>query len=207
MSQTALAAIFARNNFYKSSFHNLLKVYFLLCCVTVILLYFIVEYRRDHTKPFYFATDALGQVLQLPSLNQAYLEDEEVTEWVKYVVEHLYSYNFVNYRKDLHEIRPYFTSKGYNELMLGLKRSNNLNAVRANRLVVYPDNFKQPIIVKKGIKGNKYSWIVQADLNVVYENELKKIVQPIRVDLLVQRESRLNNTDAIAIAQLVAQDR
>lgn len=209
MSHAALETVLQRNNFYRQSYHNLLMLLFLSLVVTTILVYFIVKYQNDHTKPFYFATDKNGGILYLAPPADPFVKDEQIISWAKNAGLRVYSYNHVDFRKDFQNMRQLFTSNGYKGFLKSLKISNNLDAVKQRKFVVSARLAKgsAPKIVGKGIRNGVYSWLVEMDLDVFYQNELEAIAQPIKLELIISRVNRLNELQGIAISQFVAQDR
>lgn len=208
MRQSAVEAIVIRNRFYKYSFHNLLIVILLLLSITVILSGFIVKYKMDHVKPFYFATAANGEILDLPLFSIPYVSDKDIVAWSSMVSRKLYEYNFASHRKSIQELRYYFTSKGYKNFLESLDTSNNLNAVKRKKLAAHTSFFADmpPVIKNKGLINGVYHWLVEVNFKTIYENNGKKLVQPVKLLLKIKRVSVLNVAEGIAIEQVIATD-
>ena len=84
-----------------------------------------------------------------------------------------------------------------------MQESNNLDAVKAKKLIVSAVATRAPIILQKGILNSRYSWRVQMPILVTYQSASEFSQQNNVVTMLITRVPTLNSPRGIGIAQFV----
>ena len=84
-----------------------------------------------------------------------------------------------------------------------MQQSNNLDAVKAKKLIVSAVATRAPIILQKGILNGKYAWRVQMPILVTYQSASEFSQQNNVVTMLITRVSTLNSPRGIGISQFV----
>lgn len=200
-----------RNNFYRDNYRRLM----LICLALLLLIGFLIFwgfYERTHQpKPQYFATTYDGKLIPLIPLNQPNLEDNAVLQWATEAAVASYTFNFVNYRKALQDVRIYFTQSGYQYFLKALKDSNNLDAVQNKKLVVSAAPTGAPTILQKriyddGSVAGVYGWTVQIPMAVSFSSANEEFRQDIVLDMLITRMSTLESPKGIGIASYVVRE-
>lgn len=208
MPEEAIELVRLRNNFYRDNYRRLVGVLLLLIIINLGLIVAIVYLITHRPTPQYFATSADGRITPLYTLSQPVVTPAELLQWSNQAVVDTYSYNFVNYRKELQDASQYFTPEGWNQFQTGLKATRNLETVIAKKMVVSATATGAPQITNQGILNGRYAWTIRLPVLVTYENSSgERIQQPITVNLLVVRVSNLDTPKGIAIAQFVAAER
>ena len=115
-----------------------------------------------------------------------------------------YSYNFVNYRKQLQAASEYFTPEGWRTFEAALKSSRNLETVIARKLVVTAVATGAPVVLDQRIVSGRYAWKVQLPLLVTYQSASTLFQQPLIVTMIVTRVSMRDVPKGIAISQFIA---
>lgn len=203
MTEDALTAVAIRNNFYKDGQR---KVIFILLLSLVANLVFggMLVYMVSHPpEPKYFATSINGRITPLFALNEPNQSDSAVLQWANQAAIAAYTYNFVDYRSELQASSGFFTAEGWTQFLTALKDSNNLDAVRAKKLIVSAVATRAPIILQKGILNGRYSWRVQMPILVTFQSASEFSQQNNVVTMLITRISTLNSPRGIGIAQFV----
>ncbi|WP_454783326.1 DotI/IcmL/TraM family protein [Legionella sp. WA2022007384] len=129
--------------------------------------------------------------------------DIAVATWANEAIVSAFSYNFVNYNEALQNLSVYFTTEGYKNFQQALDKSNNLEAVKAKRLIVSAVATRAPIILQKGLLNGVYSWRVQMPTLVTYQSSTEFSQQNNLVTILIVRVPTLNAPKGIAISQFV----
>ena len=137
------------------------------------------------------------------ALNEPNQSDSAVLQWANQAAVAAFTYNFVNYRTELQASSGFFTSEGWTQFLTALEDSNNLDAVRAKKLIVSAVATSAPIILQKGVLNGRYSWRVQMPMLVTYQSASEFSQQRNVVTLLISRISTLNSPRGIGIAQFV----
>ncbi len=204
MSEDALTKVIMRNAFYRDGQHKLIVVFLLSVVVNIALTVLLIYMVTHPPTPKYFATSSNGRITQLVPLNQPNTSDNAVIQWSSVATMAAYSYNFVNYRSELEAASGFFTGAGWDQFMEALQSSNNLDAVKAKKLVVSAVVTGAPIILKKGMLSDRYAWRIQMPLLVTYQSASEFTQQNLNVTLLVTRVDTLNSPSGIGIAQFIS---
>lgn len=203
MAEDALTKVALRNKFYKDGQRKIVLV-LVISLIANSVLAFILGYIVTHPPaPKYFATSINGRITPLFPLNQPNQSDSAVLQWANQAAIAAFTYNFVNYRSELQAASGFFTAEGWSQFLNALQDSNNLDAVKAKKLVVSAVATRAPIILQKGVLNNRYSWRVQMPILVTYQSASEFSQQNNVVTVLITRVSTLNSPRGIGIAQFV----
>jgi len=207
----ALELIVLRNNFYRDNYRRLMLVCLGLICLTGSLIYWGLYERTHQPLPQYFATTYDGKLIPIIPLSEPGITPNNLLQWATDAAQACYTFNFVNFRKALQDIRIYFTKTGYQYFLKALKDSNNLDAVQAKQLVVSAVPTGAPVILKKGIFNDGsptgvYSWTVQLPMQLEYRSSNDRFTQKILLTMLITRVSTLESPKGVAIASFVVSE-
>lgn len=207
----ALELVVLRNNFYRDHYRQLMIICLGLISLSVCLLFWGFYERTHKPLPQYFATTYDGKLLPVIPLSQPSLTDNALLQWATEAAVSAYTFNFVNYRKALQDIRVYFTKNGYQNFIKALKDSNNLDAVQNKKLVVSAVPTGAPVILKKGVYNDSsgssiYSWTVQLPMELEYKSTSEQFRQNIVLIMLITRLSTLESPAGVGITSFVIQE-
>lgn len=203
MPDDALTAVVTRNRFYRDGQHKLVVV-LLISMISNFLLVGLLVYLFTHPPaPKYFATTINGRIMPLFPLNEPNQSDSAVLQWANQAATAAFTYNFVNYRTELQASSGFFTSEGWSQFLNALKDSNNLDAVKAKKLIVSAVATRAPVILQKGLLNGRYSWRIQMPILVTYQSASEFSQQNNIVTMLITRVDPLNSPRGIGIAQFV----
>jgi len=203
MAEDALVAVTLRNKFYRDGQRKLITLT-LISALTNVALVMMLGYIVSHPpEPKYFATSINGRITPLFALNAPNQSDSAVLQWANQAAIAAFSYNFVNYRSELQASSGFFTAEGWTQFLDALQQSNNLEAVKAKKLIVSAVATRAPIILQKGILNGRYAWRIQMPLLVTYQSASEFSQQNSVVTMLVTRVSTLNSPRGIGIDQFV----
>jgi intracellular multiplication protein IcmL len=204
MAQDAIKTVRMRNKFYQDGYRKLLGILLLLMLVDALLVGVVLFQVHDQPKPRYFATSATGRITPLYALSFPMVNQEQLLQWANEAVVASYSFNFLNYRKNLQQASEYFTPEGWRNFQAALKRSRMLETVLDKKLVVTAVATGAPIVLNRGPLEGHYTWKVQMPILISYQSASDHIQQPEVVTLLISRVSTLNTPKGIAIVQFLA---
>lgn len=203
MAQDALVALKLRNNFYRDGQRKLVIGLLLTLLVNVIMV-FMLFYQLTHPpEPKYFSTSINGRIVPLVPIDQPNQSDASVLSWAATAAVAAFSYNFVNYRSEIQASSGYFTPDGWDQFVTALQQSNNLEAVKAKKLVVSAVATGAPVILQKGLLNGAYSWRIQLPIKVTYQSPNEFSQMDYMITMLVTRVSPLNYPRGIGIMQFV----
>lgn len=202
MADDVLQLVRSRNEFYRDNYKKILGL--LLASVFIALIQGIgIIYLLTHPPaPKYFATDGQGRIIPLVPLDQPYLSDAVVTQWINVAVVSSFTFDFVNYRSQLQSVSSYYTPQAWQNFLEQLQSSGNLSTVISNRMMVSAVATGAPVISRQGRIENVYAWRIHLPLLITYQGT-QVTQQNVVASVLVVRVSTLTNPKGIAIAQLV----
>ncbi|MFO1258832.1 MAG: DotI/IcmL/TraM family protein [Gammaproteobacteria bacterium] len=202
-NDNALEVVFLRNNFYSDHYrHGIILVGLLIfAIISQIALTAYIQFTREHDVSF--ATTHDKKLLRLVPLNQQNMTNEALLGWVKDAAVASYTFNFVNWKEALGEVRQYYTATGYQHFLKVLKDSGSLDDVRIKKMVVTAVPIGAPVINKEGLINQAYSWQIQIPLTLIYQGITEGTRQDITMTMLVTRVSNLESEKGIGIAQLL----
>ncbi|MGC1182510.1 type IVB secretion system apparatus protein IcmL/DotI [Legionella sp.] len=203
MAEDALTVVTLRNKFYKDSQRKVMLALLIALLVNFVLAAMLIYIFTHPPEPKYFATSINGRITPLFPLNQPNQSDSAVLQWANQAAIAAFTYNFVNYRDELQASSGFFTAEGWDQFLSALQQSNNLDAVKAKKLVVSAVATRAPIILQKGILNGSYSWRVQMPILVTYQSASEFTQQNNVVTMLISRVSTLNSPRGIGISQFV----
>ncbi|KTD32756.1 protein IcmL (DotI) [Legionella nautarum] len=203
MAQDALTAVKLRNEFYRDGQRKIIFALLFSVLINFILASLLVYMLTHPPAPKYFATSISGRITPLFPLDEPNQSDSAVLQWANQAAIAAFTYNFVNYRDELQASSGFFTADGWTQFLNALQQSNNLDAVKAKKLIVSAVATRAPIILQKGLLNGVYSWRVQMPILVTYQSASEFSQQNNVVTMLITRVSTLNSPRGIGIAQFV----
>lgn len=208
MNDNALLMVFERNQFYRRQYLLALGAFGLSLLVLVVLTWVLIYVIRNPTAPLFFATDNVGRLIKVVPVTQPNMSTEDAAKWAVNAVEKTYSYDYVNYRKQMQSAQKYFTSYGWTKYMTALKASNNLVALRNREMVIEAKVVVAPTVLAQGLLGGSYAW--KFEMPVLITNWIppydiqSTFTNALNVTVIVQRMPILQSSDGVGIVQLIA---
>ncbi|MBI2785993.1 MAG: type IVB secretion system apparatus protein IcmL/DotI [Legionella longbeachae] len=203
MAEDALTVVALRNKFYKDGQRKVILALLIALLVNIIMAAMLVYMITHPPAPKYFATSINGRITPLFPLNEPNQSDSAVLQWANQAAIAAFTYNFVNYRDELQASSGFFTAAGWDQFLNALQQSNNLDAVKAKKLIVSAVATRAPIILQKGVLNGSYSWRIQMPILVTYQSASEFTQQNNVVTMLITRVSTLNSPRGIGISQFV----
>jgi len=202
--ENALELVRMRNDFYRDNYRRALGILLLMVIINFTLVGVII-YQITRVPPTkYFATSADGRITQLHPLSQPLVSASALLQWANQAAIAAYTYNFVNYHKQLQEASEYFTPEGWRNYEVAIKSSRNLEYVIARKLVVNAVATGAPVILDQRRIGGRYAWKVQMPVLVTYQSASTIVQQPLTITMIIVRVSMRDVPKGIAIAQFYA---
>lgn len=203
MTEDALTVVSLRNEFYRDSYRKVMVILLISVFLNMALgtlLYYMITHPP---APKYFATTINGRITPIYPLEEPNQSDPSVGQWATQAAIASFTYNFVDYRKNLQAASEFFTAEGWQNFMQALASSNNLAAVKAKKLIASAVATGAPVIMQKGLLNGRYSWRIQMPILVTYQSPSVFTQNSYTVTMLIQRVSTLNSPQGIGISQIV----
>lgn len=205
MSDGPLETVILRNDFYRDGYRKSLSIIVFLLISNFLLGFVVLSLYSQKPEAKFFATSSDGRIIPVQPLSVPGLSTAEIVDWTTKAAIKTYSYDFVNYRASLQEVSEMFTGVGWTKFQEALTKSRMLKTVIAQKLVMTAVPTGAPRIVEEGTRNGKYMWKIQIPMLLKLQGT-QNITQPIKVTVLVQRVSLINNPKGIAIVNYVVSE-
>ena len=203
----ALETIKLRNEFYRDKFRMMATATPLL--VFALLVSIALNVMLVNRKPVnhYFTVDLAGRVIPVRALSEPYVTDAMLLNWVTEKVAKAYQMDPQNYRAQVGELEPFFTTEGYQQYIESLKSSGTIDLITKNLLVSSAVPMKTPVVVERNTTAEGvYYWRIQIPMLVDYRSSTKSAQKKRLVEVVVVRRQTLESPQGIGISQFVASD-
>ena len=153
---------------------NILRRQFLVVIISflaaTISLFSAYQVIKVKTPPQYIQLTEDGRIFPVAPLNVESASDSEIIAFSADSVKWLNTYDFINWRDQLHAQSPRFVPIAWEEFVTTLTESSNLNTVREKSLVVSAVPRGQPYIQKRGVAQDAFVWYVRVPVEVRYSS-------------------------------------
>ena len=192
------------NSFYKNYYH-----YFIFALMGLMVFFMViigvVMYQILHQPlPDFYATQPDGQKMYLEPTQEPNLLPDTILRFASKAAVTAYTFDFVNYNKQIEFARPYFTDAGWADYRRSLSQQGLIDTIVKNQLFVYGIVSGTPIISNQGtLPGAGYTWRVQIPFLVTYETATGPVNRNYYVVITMVRISTDKNPQGIGIDQFV----
>jgi intracellular multiplication protein IcmL len=183
---------------YQTFFIVLIGVVFLGLIIVSILLY--QTFHRP--LPTYTAITSQGKKMVLTAENEPNLLPNTLITWASKAAVAAYTFNFVNYNKELSHAKSYFTEAGWEGYIA--KIGPTIETVQQNQLFVSGVVVGAPVISNQGdLPGRGYVWRIQLPFLVTYQSAEKVSREYYTVIVTIVKVPTWINPTGIGIDQFV----
>ena len=205
----ALVLIFSRNAFYRRLHFLALGAFGAILLAIGCLIWTWIYLLQNPSRPLYFATDEVSRLIEIIPVNTPNMSLDEVSAWTVEAVQSAFSYDYVNYRRQLQDAQKYFTNYGWRNYMIALSLSNNLRALTVRRQIVIAQVIGKPKLVLEGLLSGAYAWKFEMPILVTYSappyDGTKQYNNALTISVIVQRQDILRGYKGLGILQIIAQ--
>jgi intracellular multiplication protein IcmL len=138
------------------------------------------------------------QIIVLPFPHQSF---KNVSGWIVDAVSVAYSFDFLNYDKQVKKAAYYFTPEGYNTYLTALEVTKIQKEVVGKKLQISLIPLQNPILVNGGTFGETQFWRFKLPVLVSYYGGKEPVIKKLMVELLVLRVPAHENYKGLAIAE------
>jgi intracellular multiplication protein IcmL len=150
-----------------------------------------------------FPTQDEWRILPPVPVDQAYLTDAEVLQWVGTTMPKLFNFEFNKYNTQLASYRHYFTDDGWKVFLNQLNIYVNYNTVQDSKLFVSAAPGLAPYVVQQGMLTGRHAWLVQMPIDINYSNQKKSWTDSITLQVLIVRTPTIDSLTGVAIDNVI----
>ncbi|HIG0328527.1 TPA: DotI/IcmL family type IV secretion protein [Legionella pneumophila] len=126
----------------------------------------------------------------------SHIDSDIILNWAEYATILSFNLNFASIESQLNQLHSCYTEKGWEQLQKALRKSNNIETIKAEKLAVkgYRDGEAQII------EALDNRWKIILPLKVIYENDKKRMTHFLNIYLTIGWK----NKDSLGIMQMIA---
>lgn len=157
------------NDFYRNHYHHVIMGLMGVIVLLMLVVGFVLYQLTHRPQPLFYANQANGQKIQLKPYDEPNLRPDTILRWASKAASVAYTFNFVNYNKQIAAARPYFTPDGWQDYLSSV--SSLINTVVQGQLFVNGVVAGAPVISNQGpLPGKGYVWRIQIPFLVTYQS-------------------------------------
>ncbi|HAT8178279.1 TPA: type IV secretion protein IcmL [Legionella pneumophila] len=126
----------------------------------------------------------------------SHIDSNIILNWAEYAAILSFNFNFESIEAQLNQLHSCYTDKGWVQLQNALRKSNNIETVKAEQLTVKGHRDGEAQI----IEALDNRWKIILPLKVVYENDKKRVTHFLNIYLTIGWK----NKDSLGIMQMIA---
>ncbi|MFZ6733172.1 DotI/IcmL/TraM family protein [Undibacterium sp. Ji42W] len=158
----------ARAEFYLDRYRFIQKIVAGLLVLTILLAYALYDVYRNPPKPLYIAAENDGRIIELRPISRPTISKNALLTWAAESVTSIFTYDYVNYRKQFQGNVDYFSAEGWQAYMEQLDKSGTLQTVKEKSMLVSAVVTSSPVITGEAPVNGVYMWKVEMPIDVTY---------------------------------------
>lgn len=194
------------NSFYRYHYHHVLYGLMVIIALMMVAVGVVLYQIYQRPLPIFNAINPKGQTMLLTPFEEPNLLPDTILRWASKAASVAYTFDFVNYNRQINAARPFFTAAGWNDY--GASVTGLVSTVVKNKLFVNGVVAGTPVIANQGpLPGRGYAWRVQIPFLVTYQSSNTLSQRTFYVVLTLIRVSTSVNPQGIGIDQFVMVNR
>ena len=169
----------------------------------IIILAAVVLYQVFHRPlPPFGLVMPNGKSMQLTPHDTPSLRPDTLITWGSKAAVAAYTFDFVNYKKQINDTRSYFTATGWADYQASI--GGLIGTITANQLFVNGVVSGPPVISNQGeLLPGQYAWRIQIPFLVTYQSSEKTVKTHYTMVITIIRVPTRENPRGVGINQLV----
>ena len=203
---SGVSLVVERALFYRDGFRNLVMIAIIeaIAILVLIICLIIAIYGVAHKQSTYFAMAPNGSLQTMIPLNEPTIPESRMAQIVSNYATCVYTYDYVNFRKQLALCEPGFTTNGWVRFVKELEASKTMALVQTEQIVVSSAAINAPIVADRGLIEGVMAWKVEMPIRVTYSGRQNKTTEDYKVTMTVARANQTEHSDGIAISNIVS---
>jgi intracellular multiplication protein IcmL len=152
------------------------------------------------------ATDEMGRVLPLHTLDEPVLDRAQVTNLAASCLMRSLTFNYRHYRQELDQASHCYTTKGWEAFITEISREGGvLKKVVSGNMIATANLREAAILTDQGMLNGRYAWMIQVPLVLTVEKEGAGGTDVWLAEVRVVRVPQTENIDGAAVDSVVIQ--
>lgn len=152
----------------------------------------------------YFATSPTGQITPLIPLNKPTTTSIVAQRFAVNTITEALSLNFRQWRTQLAQSEPNFTTSGYKSFLDQLEKTNWLKTLQDGLYTATVNEISRPVMVYQGpVSNGVYGYVVEVPLTLTLENGNERKRQELKARIIVVRVPTSEKPDGLAVDKVI----
>lgn len=203
MAGEELQVVRLRDDFYRDGFYKVLIALVTMMTAIGFLIALSLYLYLAKPAPVNFSADNEWRLLPPIPVDQVYLNPADLVQWVSETLPSAFTFDFVNYTRQLKEKAQYFTPNGWKKYLDHVNVYANYNSIDKAKQFLNSNPTGAPTITNQGLLNGRYAWWVQMPMDLNYITAERKYTVSIVLQVLVVRVPTLNNLYGVGIDNMV----
>lgn len=172
--------------------------------LTAFALFISVGINLKPTETVYFAMDENMMITPLIALDQPYLKDAVLTNFVSNILSETLSFSYANVDTHFETVRDNYSADGFNGIIRSIEQNKIREVIQTSRLNLITNISGNPVIVNKKLVDGVHTWFIKTPLLLSFEST-RGVIQKknLTAKTVVQRVPTIANPKGIQIIQTV----
>jgi intracellular multiplication protein IcmL len=157
------------NSFYRKNYQAVIVILILGIFIMLGMVVAVLYQVSHRPLPLFDAAAANNKLMTLRAFNEPNLQPDVLLRWASKAAVASYTFDFVNYNKEIALAYPYYTSEGWSDYQASVSRL--INEISQKQLFVNGVVSGPPVIASQCEFPKKgYTWNVQMPFLVTYQS-------------------------------------
>lgn len=208
-TEDIVTTILMRERYRRDRMEYLTRLFAVTCAVLALVTVSNIALAMRGPIYRFVMTDSAGIVFNMVPLTQPNLADEAVAEWTVDSLTRIFTFDFMNYRRQFGVAQTLLTATGWEGFVRMLKDSNNFNAVTQNRFVTTasPNGSVKAKVLSSGLVRDpsgavRWGWTVEFPMVILFQNAKQQTSLNLTVQAVVVRVPEYIHKSGLGIRQI-----
>lgn len=195
-------------NFYRDRFDHVLFALLLSVLVLFGLIGVGVYLFFDKPHPItVFTQDNEWRVVGAVPLDQPYVSDVDLLQWVSNSFPRSFLYDFLRMDQQLDDVKKTYTAEGWKVFLMQANNVVQFDKVKAGKLFVSAFATRAPFVVRNGLSQGRRAWLVEIPVSIEVNGGQAAFRKEMTFHVLVVRVPTTTNLAGIAIHNIVVKSK
>lgn len=159
-------------------------------------------------EPVYFGMSQDMKLLPMTPLDKPVMNEAALKNWVAGAISASFNFDYLNWRSQLTDLRPYFTGEAFTRFAVSLDREGHLPLLRQRRALMHSVVQGTPVLTRSGVVRGALVWEFEVPLLVTYETSRGRVANnAVTVVCQVRRMPAADCPAGVALSSVVTVNR
>ena len=159
-------------------------------------------------EPVYFGMSQDMKLLPMTPLDKPVMNEAALKNWVAGAISASFNFDYLNWRSQLTDLRPYFPGAAFTRFAVSLDREGHLPLLRQRRALMHSVVQGTPVLTRSGVVRGALVWEFEVPLLVTYETSRGRVANnAVTVVCQVRRMPAADCPAGVALSSVVTVNR